>query len=102
MLTHLTRLLLLDPKVFLLDEPTSNLDQGTEARVLQQIFNILTPDKTLIMVTHKVPLIRLGSRALIMNEGKIIHDGSPEETLKKLQPRRKEPEATTAKEVATK
>lgn len=100
MLTHLTRLLLLDPKVFLLDEPTSNLDQGTEARVLQQIFNALTPDKTLIMVTHKLPLIRLGTRALIMNEGKVIHDGTPENTLKKMQPSSSNPNAAAGKEEA--
>lgn len=84
MLTLLTRLLLLDPDILLLDEPTSNLDQSTEARVLQNIINMLGPDKALVMVTHKLPLIRLGTRALIMNAGRIVHDDTAENTLSKV------------------
>ena len=85
MLTLLTRLIMLDPKFLLLDEPTSNLDQNTEAVVLQQVINMLGPDKTMVMVTHKLPLVRLGTRAIIMANGKIIHDDTPENTLSKLQ-----------------
>ena len=84
MLTLLTRLMLLKPDILLLDEPTSNLDQGTEARVLQNIINMLGPDKALVMVTHKLPLIRLGTRALIMNAGRIVHDDTAENTLSKV------------------
>lgn len=84
MLTLLTRLLLLDPDILLLDEPTSNLDQSTEARVLQNIINMLSADKALVMVTHKLPLIRLGTRALIMNAGRIVHDDTAENTLSKV------------------
>jgi ATP-binding cassette subfamily C protein LapB len=84
MLTLLTRLLLLEPDILLLDEPTSNLDQGTEARVLQNIINMLGKDKALVMVTHKLPLIRLGTRALIMNAGRIVHDDTAENTLSKV------------------
>lgn len=85
MLTLLTRLLLLKPNVFLLDEPTSNLDQSSEARVLQKVVDMLGPDKSLVMITHKLPLIRLGTRAIIMNSGQIVHDDTPENTLSKLQ-----------------
>lgn len=84
MLTLLTRLMLLKPDILLLDEPTSNLDQGTEARVLQNIMNMLGSDKTLVMVTHKLPLIRLGTRALIMNAGRVVHDDTAENTLSKV------------------
>lgn len=87
MLTLLTRLLLLDPKILLLDEPTSNLDQNTEALVLQQVIDMVGKDRTMIMVTHKLPLVRLGTRAIIMANGKIIHDDTPEKTLSKLQVR---------------
>jgi ATP-binding cassette subfamily C protein LapB len=81
MQTLLTRLLLLEPDILLLDEPTSNLDQSTEALVLQNIINTLGPNKTLVMVTHKLPLIRLGTRALIMNAGRIVHDDTAENIL---------------------
>ncbi len=87
MLTLLTRLLLLDPKILLLDEPTSNLDQNTEAVVLQQIIDMVGKDRTMVLVTHKLPLVRLGTRAIIMANGKIVHDDTPEKTLSKLQVR---------------
>ncbi|MEE4199918.1 ATP-binding cassette domain-containing protein [Erythrobacter sp.] len=87
MLTLLTRLMLLNPKLLLLDEPTSNLDQNTEAVVLQQVVNLVGKDKTMVMVTHKLPLVRLGTRAIIMANGKIVHDDTPEKTLSKLQVR---------------
>lgn len=87
MLTLLTRLMLLKPKLFLLDEPTSNLDQNTEAVVLQQVINLVGPHNTMVMVTHKLPLIRLGTRAIIMANGKIVDDNTPENILNKLQVR---------------
>ncbi|MEE4154762.1 MAG: ATP-binding cassette domain-containing protein [Erythrobacter sp.] len=87
MLTLLTRLLLLDPKILLLDEPTSNLDQNTEAVVLQQVIDMVGKDRAMVLVTHKLPLVRLGTRAIVMANGKIVHDDTPEKTLSKLQVR---------------
>lgn len=103
MLTLLTRFLLLDPRIMLLDEPTSNLDQSTEARILQRIMNMANETRSLVMVTHKLPLIRLGTRAIIMNNGKIISDDTPENTLKKIQIKptnEKDTSKTTEKVVA--
>jgi len=42
-------------------------------------------DSTLIVVSHRMPLVNLVERVIVMNEGKIIDDGPRDEILKKLQ-----------------
>jgi ATP-binding cassette subfamily C protein LapB len=84
-LTGLTRLLLAKPKLILLDEPTSNLDVDTEALVLRTLHASLTPDVTLMMVTHKLQLLNLVNRVFVMGGGQIALDGPTGEVLKRLQ-----------------
>src|SRR3546814_1899790 len=62
-LTGLTRLLLSDPGLWLLDEPTSNLDAGTEKTVLAAIQAKMRDDSTFVMVTHKMSLLKLVDRS---------------------------------------
>ena len=74
-LTGLTRLLLARPRLWLLDEPTSNLDQGTEASVLAAIRAQQNSGSTFVLVTHKLSLLSMVSRLIVMQQGRIIHDG---------------------------
>ncbi len=83
-LTGLTRLLLAQPKLWLLDEPTSNLDQGTEAAVLGSIQSQLAADSTLILVTHKMSLLSMVDRLIVMQSGRISHDGPCEAVIEAL------------------
>lgn len=87
-LTGLTRVLLAKPKLLLLDEPTSNLDVETEALVLRTIQEQLEPDTTLILVTHKIQLVNMVQRVMIIANGQIAMDGPAAEVLKRLQANR--------------
>ena len=71
----LARLVLQDPKVVLLDEPTSALDQQTEQRVIAQLMPWLK-GRTLILATHKKPLLAWTERAVVLRMGRRILDGS--------------------------
>lgn len=82
----LTRLLLLKPKLLLLDEPTANLDQESEARILQSILQVSGPDVTVIFVTHKMQLVGLVKRLLVVTNGQIALDGPTQAVLEKLRP----------------
>jgi ATP-binding cassette, subfamily C, bacterial LapB len=84
-LTGLTRLLLAQPKLLLLDEPTSNLDVDTEALVLRTLTKRLPADSTLIIVTHKLQLVGLVNRLMIVANGTVAVDGPATEVLKRMQ-----------------
>lgn len=83
-LVGLTRLLLAKPKVLLLDEPTANLDQETEARVLQAILQELGSESTLIFVTHKMQLVGLVQRLMVVAQGQVVLDGPTGAVLERL------------------
>lgn len=83
-LAGLTRLMLSKPQVMLLDEPTANLDQSTEARVLGAIKSSLLADSTLVLVTHRLQLLSLVDRVIVVTNGRIRIDGAPKDVLDKL------------------
>ncbi len=96
-LTGLTRLLLADSKLLLLDEPTSNLDAETELKVLRTLAEKIAPDTTLILVTHKMQLVKLVQRLMVVANGSIALDGPTAEVLQKLQPQQQaRPQAPAA------
>lgn len=84
-LVGLTRLVLINPKVWLLDEPTANLDAHSEGRFMNLLAEELTGDRTLIVVTHRLSLLRHFQRVLVMARGRVTVDGPRDEVLKRLQ-----------------
>jgi ATP-binding cassette subfamily C protein LapB len=80
----LARALLMSPKLLVLDEPCASMDVITERRICQNIHNLVTKDKTLIITTHKLAMLALVNRVLVMDNGHIVLDGSKEEVLQKL------------------
>lgn len=74
----LARLLLAKTPVALLDEPTVSLDPLTEAKLLDTVFDVLE-DRTVIMVTHHLQGIEHMDRVLLVQDGKIALNGSPQE-----------------------
>ena len=74
----LARLLLAQTPVVLLDEPTVSLDPLTEAKLLDTAFEVLA-DRTVIMVTHHLCGIEHMDRVLLVQDGGILLDGSPQE-----------------------
>ena len=78
---NLSRALLHEPNILVLDEPTSSMDSSTEAAILERLANYLS-DKTMVAVTHRNTLLNLVTRVLVMDQGKIILDKHPSELKK--------------------
>jgi ABC-type bacteriocin/lantibiotic exporters, contain an N-terminal double-glycine peptidase domain len=82
----LTRLILMKPKAWLLDEPTANMDERTERQMLEAIDRRLSPESTLVVVTHKPALLGLVNRVIVVTPQGVVMDGPREVILAKLNP----------------
>lgn len=80
-LVGLTRLLLMRPRVLLLDEPSAALDAQLELLVMQNLFRALSPDTTIVLVTHKPALLMHVRRVILLEHGRIVTDGPRDEVL---------------------
>lgn len=83
-LVAFTRLLLGQPKILLLDEPTASMDDVQEKRCLSLIARALNAGATLILVTHKPSLLPLVDRVLIVSGNRIIMDGPRDKIIEQL------------------
>ncbi|MFZ7201722.1 type I secretion system permease/ATPase [Avibacterium avium] len=79
----LARMMLKDPKVVLLDEPTNSFDQQYEIQALNAIGQ-WAAKRTLVVVTHRLSALRLVERVVVVDGGKIIMDGPRDAVLQKL------------------
>ncbi|KPJ67735.1 MAG: ABC transporter [Coxiella sp. DG_40] len=79
----IARALLLDPSILIFDEPFNSIDDTTLAHFFQHLNEYLR-NKTLILVTHKVSLLGLVNRLIVVEGGRIIVDGPKQEILDKL------------------
>jgi ATP-binding cassette subfamily C protein LapB len=79
----LGRAVLMDEPVLILDEPTNSFDNTTESIVKQNLYEY-SRDRTLVLVTHKAPMLDLVERLIVMDQGRIIMDGPRDEVLKSL------------------
>ncbi|PXW67367.1 ATP-binding cassette subfamily C protein LapB [Loktanella sp. PT4BL] len=77
---NLARALLHDPNLLVLDEPTSSMDTATEKSVIGRL-KAWVGGRTLVMVTHRNTLLELADRVLVMDQGAVVTDTTPE-TLK--------------------
>lgn len=83
-LVALTRLLISQPSIWLLDEPTASMDSGTEARCLDVLHQEMMPDHTLVLVTHKTNLLSLVDRLIVVANHTILMDGPRDEIMSRL------------------
>ena len=70
----LSRVLLQDPRVVLLDEPTAAFDQANERKVIDHLKTWLQ-GRTTIIATHRKELLTLVDRAVVLKDGQVSHDG---------------------------
>ena len=79
---NLARAFLKDAPILLLDEPTSALDADSEALVVASLFNLMK-GRTTLMVAHRLTTISRVDKILVLQDGKLIEEGSPAELREK-------------------
>lgn len=80
------RALLYDPSVIILDEPTAAMDPASESRLRQRLMNLCV-DKTVLLITHKGPMLGLVDKIMLIDRGRIVDFGPKDEIIAKLQAR---------------
>ena len=75
---NLARSLLHDPQILLLDEPTSSMDQGTEKKVVDSL-QVSSKEKTMLIVTHRNPILTMVDRVFVLENGQIMTDQTPQQ-----------------------
>ena len=80
----LARALYGDPRVIVLDEPNSNLDEEGEASLAQAVLNLKRQQATLILVTHKASILSIVDNIMMVQDGQIALCGPRQEVLAKL------------------
>ncbi len=79
----LARALVRDPEVLILDEPTSNMDTDSEL-LLQKRLQSIMAGRTLVLVTHRLSMLRIVNRLIVMENGQIKLDGPRDAVLQRL------------------
>lgn len=103
-LVHITRALLRNPTIWLMDEPTASMDSTLESQVIGMLQKELAsrPQSTLVLVTHKPQLLSLVNRIVILVNQQVVMDGPRDQVLQQLQkpPARNTAQTTPAQAVA--
>ena len=82
-LLAVVRMMLRDPVYVFMDEPTANMDQDTEARVIRVLGEWLK-GRTLVISTHRPQLLAWVDRIVVMHKGAVASQGPRDEILQKL------------------
>lgn len=80
----LARALYGNPKLVILDEPNSNLDEEGEASLLQAVMKLKQLEITVVLVTHKPAVLSIVDNIIVMQDGQIGMSGPRQEVLAKL------------------
>lgn len=100
-LVNLTRAILREPEIWLLDEPTASIDRGFELQVRNALSASIKKDHTVILVTHKPEMLDLVDRLIVVSQHQIVLDGTRDSVLQRLrmtnsQENGSSPDGTTA------
>jgi ATP-binding cassette subfamily C protein LapB len=87
-LIAITRLLVQNPKIWLLDEPTANVDDGTERLLLNTLKSNISNNQTLVVVTHRPSVLELVDRIIVLSSNAIAMDGEKQKVIEALSGRK--------------
>ncbi|MFD0273346.1 ABC transporter ATP-binding protein [Kitasatospora sp. NPDC127111] len=79
-LVAFARALLADPAVLILDEATSSLDVPGEQAVQRAMRTVLA-GRTAVIIAHRLSTVEIADRVLVMDQGRIVEDGTPQELI---------------------
>ena len=79
-LVAFARAFIADPAVLVLDEATSSLDVPSE-RLVQRALRTILADRTALIIAHRLSTVEIADRVLVMEQGRIVEDGSPADLL---------------------
>ncbi|MGW2372484.1 ABC transporter ATP-binding protein [Kitasatospora sp. NPDC001683] len=79
-LVAFARALLADPAVLILDEATSSLDVPGEQAVQRAMRTVLA-GRTAVIIAHRLSTVEIADRVLVMDQGRIVEDGSPQQLI---------------------
>jgi ATP-binding cassette, subfamily C, bacteriocin exporter len=79
----IARALYRNPEILILDEATSSLDPASEKKVQRALDWYKAQGKTTIVIAHKLTTIKNCDHVLVLSEGKLVEEGSPEELILK-------------------
>lgn len=79
---QIARVLVAKPKILILDEATANLDYATEAEVKKTVDEI-RKENTVIVIAHRYSMVRDADHVIVLSQGKIAEQGTPNELIEK-------------------
>lgn len=77
----LARALYGQPALIVLDEPNSNLDDAGEAALIQAIRELKAQYRTVVLITHRMPILTISDKLLVLNEGSVQGFGPTQQIL---------------------
>ena len=70
-----------DPKIFILDEPTSSIDAEAEAKIFDKL-EALPDDRTVILISHRFSTVRHAHQIIVLEDGTISEQGTHRELVR--------------------
>ena len=81
----IARLLLRQPKIVFLDEPSSSMDLASERELISRLEPAFDESTTLIIATHRHSMLALVNRLIVIDQGKVVADGPKDAVIRQLQ-----------------
>ena len=78
----IARAFLTDPRILILDDSTSAIDSATEDQI-QRAMKRISRERTTFLITHRLSQIRWADHILVLNNGRLVDQGTHEELLER-------------------
>lgn len=95
----LSRMIVRDPNIVLMDEPTASMDEATE-RLFISRFREWSKGKTVVVATHRMRMLELATRVVVLDGGRVVMDAPKDAALLKLKGEPALPPARSTRAVA--